>query len=721
MSLYHSRVQDRLRQSEIARAEEKARAEEASKRATVERDRFRLTMALAASVLGMILLGGGGWAYFSQQRAARQAATERVVTQALDKATLLRGQAKAAPVDDLSKWTEAVAAANQARSSLDAGEPTIDLRARVVQLRATIEQEQADASDRAKGAERDRKFLERLEIIWNSTAANITNEDVRNFRKIDSDYSTAFREFGIDPDHLDPKDAGRLLGERTRPLEIALSLDNWVLNRRSARDEKDKGSWRRLIATARATDPDPWREELRKLIEGGSHEAVRRLAADQEELAAQQARSLYLLAKVLEVPRNDRDDDAREESFKVLKRAWRLSPGDYQICHALSAARDRLRYATAAVAANPLSAHAHAALAEALVPILASTSTAWMGKLPRPIWGFDPELVNAEDLNDAIAEYREAIRIDPTLAYVRRNLGNVLMLKGEIENAIVEYREAARLDPKDRDVRVEAAFRLYHRGRLDLAITELHEAIRIQPALEVDHIFLGIMYHEQGELSQAFAAYREALRLGGEYGGPLRHSLEATGKSEEVFDAYREALRLHPKNPELHHEIGEICSEQGRTQEANAAYTEELALLRERVDRNRNDAKVHVDLGEALFARGRRDEAFAEFRGAIKLKPKVPDAFKDLAWFLATAPHTNQRDGNAAVEFATKACELTEWKHPDYLNTLAAACAKSGDFDAAVKWQTKAIELLTDKTEKGDYSTRLRLYQEKKPYHLPVP
>ena len=53
MSLYHSRVQERLRQSEIARAEEKARAEEATKRAAVERDRLRLTIALAASVVGL--------------------------------------------------------------------------------------------------------------------------------------------------------------------------------------------------------------------------------------------------------------------------------------------------------------------------------------------------------------------------------------------------------------------------------------------------------------------------------------------------------------------------------------------------------------------------------------------------------------------------------------------------------------------------------------------
>ena len=52
INAYQTGVQERLRQAEIARAEEKARAEEATKRARVERDRLRLTVALAASVLG---------------------------------------------------------------------------------------------------------------------------------------------------------------------------------------------------------------------------------------------------------------------------------------------------------------------------------------------------------------------------------------------------------------------------------------------------------------------------------------------------------------------------------------------------------------------------------------------------------------------------------------------------------------------------------------------
>ena len=55
------------------------------------------------------------------------------------------------------------------------------------------------------------------------------------------------------------------------------------------------------------------------------------------------------------------------------------------------------------------------------------------------------------------------------------------------------------------------------------------------------------------------------------------------------------------------------------------------------------------------------------------------------------------------------------------LDTLAAAFAELGDFASAVKWQSKAIELLADDKTKDDYRTRLKLYERKKPYHETTP
>jgi tetratricopeptide (TPR) repeat protein len=52
---------------------------------------------------------------------------------------------------------------------------------------------------------------------------------------------------------------------------------------------------------------------------------------------------------------------------------------------------------------------------------------------------------------------------------------------------------------------------------------------------------------------------------------------------------------------------------------------------------------------------------------------------------------------------------------------LGAYRAKAGDFDAAVKWQSRAIELLRDEKPKADYRTRLELYRAKKPYREASP
>ncbi len=78
-------------------------------------------------------------------------------------------------------------------------------------------------------------------------------------------------------------------------------------------------------------------------------------------------------------------------------------------------------------------------------------------------------------------------------------------------------------------------------------------------------------------------------------------------------------------------------------------------------------------------------------------------------------------DGKRAVESATKACELSNGKDPNSIDTLAAACAEAGDFDQAVKRQSQAIDLLTDAKEKEDFVTRLKLYREKKPYRETAP
>jgi serine/threonine-protein kinase len=52
-----------------------------------------------------------------------------------------------------------------------------------------------------------------------------------------------------------------------------------------------------------------------------------------------------------------------------------------------------------------------------------------------------------------------------------------------------------------------------------------------------------------------------------------------------------------------------------------------------------------------------------------------------------------------------------------YLDTLAAAHAEAGDFNEAVKYEKKVIELgIEDKETEREVFKRLKLYEEGKPF-----
>ncbi|MGH7194615.1 MAG: hypothetical protein ACREJM_13945, partial [Candidatus Saccharimonadales bacterium] len=88
------------------------------------------------------------------------------------------------------------------------------------------------------------------------------------------------------------------------------------------------------------------------------------------------------------------------------------------------------------------------------------------------------------------------------------------------------------------------------------------------------------------------------------------------------------------------------------------------------------------------------------------------------AWRMATSPDERYLNGERAVELATEACELTEWKRAADIDTLAAAYAEAGDFEEAIRWQMKAVELSVEQSMKKEAQARLELYREHRPYRV---
>jgi tetratricopeptide (TPR) repeat protein len=202
------------------------------------------------------------------------------------------------------------------------------------------------------------------------------------------------------------------------------------------------------------------------------------------------------------------------------------------------------------------------------------------------------EYVEGDQLDEAIMEFEEAIRLDPDHADAYLKLGTAYYTQGKLDEAIAEYKKAVELDPDSATARSNLGLAYYDQGRLDEAVAEYEEAIELDPDSATAHNNLGLAYAHQGRLDEAIAEYEEAIRLA-------------------------------PNYPAAHHNLGLAYASQGRLDDAIAEYKEAIGIERDHVG-------AHIDLGIAYVQQGRLDEAIAEWEAAVKIDPDHALAHKNL-------------------------------------------------------------------------------------------
>ncbi len=143
-------------------------------------------------------------------------------------------------------------------------------------------------------------------------------------------------------------------------------------------------------------------------------------------------------------------------------------------------------------------------------------------------------------------------------------------------------------------------------------------------------------------------------------------------------------------------------------------YDKVIADYTEAIRIDPKNAGVYTTRGFAWALKQEYDKAIADFAEAIRIQPENHDAYIGRAFVATIRADARLGDGKKAVESATKACVLTKWNDANCLDALAAACAAVGDFESAVKWQTKANSLFTDERDKIRGESQLKLYQEMK-------
>jgi len=318
--------------------------------------------------------------------------------------------------------------------------------------------------------------------------------------------------------------------------------------------------------------------------------------------------------------------------------------------------------------------------------------------------------------DEAIEFYQDEIEATPKKWFAWIHRGIWQQLQGQSAEAIADFTEAIRLAPHDVNGFYLRACIHHLLSQYEQAIADYGNALVIVPSYSSVWLGRGMAELALGKLEQALADLNEALshdsRSAEAYVGRSAVYLALLDEQRALADC-RRAKRLQPRHPGPHIACGNALWAARQFDQALAEYSRALELVPQQVE---------PYLGRALcrFRRGEYDSAFADVNEALRLAPESFYPLNAKAWFLATCPDEAFRDGDTAVELATRAGELCDWKVPECLGTLSAAHAEAGDFTRAIELQERANGLYprADDREKG--AERLELYRQGRAYRDPV-
>ena len=282
---------------------------------------------------------------------------------------------------------------------------------------------------------------------------------------------------------------------------------------------------------------------------------------------------------------------------------------------------------------------------------------------------------------EAEAAFRDAIRLEPTLAMAHLDLGLVLGREGKFEEAIASLSEALRLDPAIDGGHLFRGIFLHQSNRQDEARTELQKEIDLHPSNAEALTWLGMVQLAAGHPEKAVGPFDRAAEL---QPNDL-NLLEVRGRAHNLVarDSYARMARLDPSSWHVHRVQAELFADEGKHTQAIAEYEAAIKLQ----DRNPD---LYEGIGDEYRKLNQLDAAKRAYSRELELSPQNAVAMYDLG-----STDIELGDNSAGIPLLQAMTEVYPGS-PVAEYYLGRGLAADGKDSEAVAWLEKSAQADAD-------------------------
>jgi spermidine synthase len=231
----------------------------------------------------------------------------------------------------------------------------------------------------------------------------------------------------------------------------------------------------------------------------------------------------------------------------------------------------------------------------------------------------------------------------------------------------------------------------------------------------LSYSYMGYLYSTVDRLEDTITSFNKVLSIKPQDAGIHYNIGVAYGKLNRVDEAiehFKAAIQIDPEKVYAYKSLGYFLARTNKLGEASGMYKRAIELAPD-------DPEILNEYATLQLRQGLPDEAIPNFRKVLQAKTDWVEPMNNLAWILAVHKDNGIRNPLEAISLAERACELTDNRRPDFLDTLAVAYAAAGRFSDAVDAGEKAVALARSSGNEKlaeDIQSRILLFKDGKPY-----